>query len=316
MHLQIAYSSDQNYVKYLKASLLSLLVHNHIFKNITVHVLSSEITLDAKNEIASICEGFSHKAIFYEFSDIRRKLGNLKVETIALAAYSRLFLTEVISSDVDKILYLDCDSIIKGSFEKLWTEDNEKFSICGVEDIVPTSFKTAIGLKYDHRYINSGMILINLKKLRYDGSFDKILNFINEADSEIPHHDQGIINKVFSDSIKILPPNYNVMTPFYLMNSQQLRELYTLDNYYSDNELNNATKNPIFVHFTQSYITRPWVKKSEHPLKDEFLRYFFSANSKDAPLDNDLRIFKVKLISILFKLLPFRLFLIIINRVR
>ena len=70
--------------------------------------------------------------------------------------------------NLDKIIYLDCDSIIADSLEDLDNIDISDYYIAGVQDTVTNFFKTSIGLNKDDRYINAGMLVINLKKWRED----------------------------------------------------------------------------------------------------------------------------------------------------
>ena len=59
--------------------------------------------------------------------------------------------------------------------------------VAGVEDIVPVKFKEDLGLKASARYINSGMMLMNLSRLRKEDWITKINKYISSYTGEIPH---------------------------------------------------------------------------------------------------------------------------------
>lgn len=310
MNLHIAYSSDNNYVPFLGTSLYSLLENNMSdFNTISIHILSNNITPTNKSHLENICSNFKSECVFYNMSDIKDRLKGIVVKTIAISAYARLFLPEILPNDIPKIFYLDCDSIILGSFKELWKQPMENNLIFGVEDVIPTPFKQKMNMLPSDKYINSGMLPMNIELMRKENSYSKIMEFMNNYDGEIPHHDQGVINTLFHSRCKIIHPKYNCITPFFLMNSEQLKTLYKMNLYYSQKELNEATNKPIFGHLTQSLITRPWFKNSKHPLTNKFLYYLNKTPWSDYKFLNDNRIFNVKVAAFLFKTLPFKLFI-------
>ncbi|MFK5879317.1 MAG: glycosyltransferase family 8 protein [Flavobacteriaceae bacterium] len=310
MILHIAYSSDDNYTPFLGTSIYSLLENNSSdFDTITLHILSNNISKSNKNNLDSICEKFNSKCVFYDMSDLDKRLNGLVVKTIAISAYARLFLPEILPKEIDKIFYLDCDSIILGSFKNLWKTPMENNIIFGVEDVIPTLFKNKMGMLSQNKYINSGMLPMNIKLMRKEDSFSKIMEFMNNYNGEIPHHDQGVINSLFHNRCKIIHPKYNCITPFFLMNSKQLKKLYKMDSYYSQKELDEAISKPVFGHLTQSLITRPWYKGSTHPLKNIFLEYLEKTPWKGYQLHKDNRILNVKIAAFLFKVFPFNIYL-------
>lgn len=309
MNLQIAYSSDDNYTPFLGTSLYSLLKNNYlVFNSITVHILSNNISKLNKKRLKEIGDKFDAKIIFYDMSDLDEKLNGINIKTIAITSYARLFLPEILPKDVKKIFYLDCDSIILGSFKELWEMPMNEHLIFGVEDIVLTLFKKKMDMLTNDQYVNSGMLPMNIELMRKENSFSNIMAFMNNYDGEIPHHDQGVINTLFHKRCKVIHPKYNCMTPFFLLKSSQLKMLYKMDSYYSQNELDEATATPVFVHLTESFITRPWIKNSKHPLTKQFISYLKETPWKDFQFLDDKRIFNVKVASLLFKILPFNVF--------
>lgn len=311
MKLNVVFSSDNNYVAYLKTAIVSLLDNNKSFDDIVIHILSNNINQESQSSILDLVNAYDRKAVFYDLSNIRERLGNLKVETISLSSFSRLFIADILPDNIDKVIYMDCDSLILNSFEELMSLNIDNYLLAGVEDIVDFSFKTRLNIPDKAKYINAGMFLMNLKKFRNENATARIKQFIHNFKGEIPHHDQGTINALFYEQILILHPKYNCMTPFFYLNSKKLKKLYNMSEYYSDKELLEATKSPVFVHFTPFFITRPWVKNCEHPLTSEYLNYFRKVNK--VVLMVDKRKTKFKILSLLFKLLPFSLFTNIIR---
>ena len=302
MDLHIAFSSDNNYVAHLGVAIISLLENNRKLNIINIHVLDNNISFENKERLKEIV---SNKAsiYFYELSELLGKLDkqyNIP-KTISISAYARLFLSDILDENISKILYVDCDALFMDSLEKLWSIDISQNSVAGVLDHVGIQNKLKIGLKKDDYYINSGFLLINLEKWRKTNALKQMLYFIESKNGNVIHHDQGVINACFEDDILILPPHYNVMTSFFdFRDVESIKHYYGITNYYSQNDINEAKKNPVFVHFTPSFSKRPWVEGSKHPLKEKYVEYLMKTPFKTTILEKDNRPIKIKLLEKIF----------------
>ncbi len=70
----------------------------------------------------------------------------------------RLF-ADIIPNMPDKLLYLDCDLMFNGDIEKLWNIDIEKYEYAAANDHYGKFL-------INPRYINAGVLLFNMKKMR------------------------------------------------------------------------------------------------------------------------------------------------------
>jgi lipopolysaccharide biosynthesis glycosyltransferase len=129
---------------------------------------------------------------------------------IGIETYYRLFAPFILPQEIDKILYLDVDLICTGSLAGLYNEElgNNYFIGCedkgvGIEDL------NRLELPADYHYINAGVILINLKKIREDFTAQKMVDMVLEQCKELKYLDQDFINKNFSDKIKVVSNKYN-----------------------------------------------------------------------------------------------------------
>lgn len=302
MVLHIAFSSDNNYVAHLGVAIISLLENNRKLNIINIHVLDNNISFENKERLKEIV---SNKAsiYFYELSELLGKLDkqyNLP-KTISISSYARLFLSEILDKKISKIIYADCDAMFMNSLEILWSLDIEKKSIAGVSDHVGVDNKIKIGLEINSPYINAGFLLINLEKWRETRALEKMLYFIESKNGNVTHHDQGVINACFEDDILILPPHYNVMTSFFdFRDVESIKHYYGITNYYSQNDINEAKKNPVFVHFTPSFSKRPWVVGSKHPLRGIYKEYLLKTPFKNNEQQKDNRPFKIRFLEKLF----------------
>ena len=280
--LNVLYSTDSNYAPHAAASIYSLLDHNRDFETINIYIIDDNISGEYKEKFKKIAENFSNAGIiFYPFEKLKPKL-QIKETWYAMVGYARLMLSEI--TEAEKVLYIDCDTIINGSLKELWETDIEGYCIGGVQDNPALYAVEAIGMDDSNRYINGGVMLINLKKWRDDSIEEKIIQMIKDHNGFVFHHDQGIVNGVCKNSIKILHPKFNTMSQFFLMNAKQIKSLYDMNNYYTQDELDEATKTPVIIHYINKFYNRPWFKSCSHPLKDLYIE-----NLSKTPFEIELK---------------------------
>lgn len=294
-NLHIAISSDSNYAKLVSILLVSLFENNKWANCITVHLLSNNIDEESIKQIERHIpcgQGFLN---VYDISDINSRLRVRVPPTISISSYSRLFLSSLLSSDIDKVIYMDVDAIVSGSLEKLWNTDMKDYQIAGVLDDVSLYAKKAIGLSLNTAYVNAGFLVLNIKQWREDDIEAKILDYLIAHNGNVFHHDQGLINAVCIRKM-ILPVNYNMVTNFFVFPYHSFKQ----QPFYSEEEMKEGEKHPIFIHFTAGVANRPWMENCRHPLKDIFLKYKARSLYKNVPLEKDFRPMRLKLLASLY----------------
>lgn len=307
MELNVVYSSDNNYAQHVGVSMVSLFENNTIFNNITVYLIENNISQDNKNKLNEICITYKREIVFINFKELSNKLQLNIVNSISISAYARLFISSVIEKNIEKILYIDCDSVINCSLESLWNININKYSVAGVKDTVSDKTKEKVNMEKNNHYINSGMLLINLKKWREDNVEKKFIDFINSYNGQVFHHDQGTINGVLHENFLILHPKYNAMSTFFTMTRQEILQYYGLRDYYSETELKEAKNNPVYIHYTPAFVNRPWIKGSKHPLMGLYKKYLDMTPWKGTDLYKDERSIVEKMVAFLYNYFPFKM---------
>lgn len=301
MRLVVVYSSDNNYVQHTGVSILSLLDNNKHFKDISIYVIDNEISEDNKEKLVEICKSYKRKIIFIDFNKYKGLLKLNMKWNISISSYARLFISSMLPDDINKVLYFDCDTIIVNKLNELWNMDMSDSYVAGVADTINSSTKSAVGINKDGNYINAGMLLINLRKWREDNIQDRFIKFIDNKNGSVTHHDQGVINGILYRNSKILKPNFNLMTVYYIMKREDIISYYGIDNeFYSEEIIKEALANPVCIHFTPGFTTRPWVKGCKHPKKQLYLDYLNKTPWKYSKLEHDKSKIRVKFINWLF----------------
>jgi lipopolysaccharide biosynthesis glycosyltransferase len=307
MTLRVVYSSDNNYAQHVGVSMTSLFQNNKEFNDINIYLIENNISIENKNNLKLISEKYNRKIMFIDFNGFSNKLKLNIGNSISINSYARLFLSSVIEMNVDKVIYLDSDSVINKSLYELWNTDISEFYAAGVLDTVSENTKLRINIDPKSAYINAGMLLINLKKWREEDIEKRFIEFINAHNGEVFHHDQGTINGVLHEKFLILHPKYNAMTTYYTMSRHEIMQYYGLKDYYSYSELVEATKNPVFIHFTPAFVNRPWIKGCKHPLAAIYREYLDMTPWRGTDFYEDKRGRGEKIVAFLYNNFPFNM---------
>jgi len=286
--MNIAYSTDSNYCRHVAVSMMSLFENNKDVKEIKVYIIVDNITNDDKINLESIAKKFKRKIVFLDCDEICK---NLKVNTnFPKAAFARLFLGCL---DIDKILYLDSDTYVNDSLKELYDTDVSDYEIAGVQDNAAYYLLRKIGMDKTDRYINSGVLLINLKAWRENAVQDRIIKYLEEHNGIVNHNDQGIINGVCRKNILILNPKFNMMPEMIYMTVKQSNFLYNVYNYYTQKEIDIAVNNPVIIHYIEKFYSRPWKNDCTHPMKNKYLKKLkqtkFNTNLENNGLNKKIR---------------------------
>lgn len=101
----------------------------------------------------------------------------------------------------DRMLVLDHDTIVRKPIDFLWEQDISNYYYAAVEEK---------HIRYrDRPYINFGVAMHNLAKLRADGTDDVIINSLNTVG--FAYCEQDAVNSVCRRHILLLPQEYNAM---------------------------------------------------------------------------------------------------------
>ena len=102
--------------------------------------------------------------------------------------------------NTERMLWLDCDTIIDADISDLFELDMNVCYFAGVKE--PKKCKDGFN------YVNTGVLLMNLEQIRKDGIDDKLIWLLNSEKMVLP--DQDAINMIAQGRIYFLPSEYNV----------------------------------------------------------------------------------------------------------
>lgn len=101
----------------------------------------------------------------------------------------------------DRILSIDCDTVVLNDISELWDIDLDDYYVAGVKEPVLTE-------QHGYLYINAGVTMWNLQKCREDGMDDKMIYDLNAR--KYFFVSQDVLNEECKGHILELPVEYNV----------------------------------------------------------------------------------------------------------
>ncbi len=162
--MNIVYTSDDNFVPQTCTGMVSVMENN---KDSSIHfyILSKNIKPNHKQMITALASHYGQQVDLIDLPSTEELCGK-SIDTGGWnnIVLSRLFLNTLLPEDVDKVLYMDGDTIVRKGLIDLYNTDISNYTLAAViEPTVPGYRKEELGLSKDANYYNAGVLLINLK---------------------------------------------------------------------------------------------------------------------------------------------------------
>lgn len=269
--IEIVICTDDNYVMPSGVLMTSILMNSKSPDFVRFHIVSEKkLTEATQKAFDKIIRRFNSIITYYNFSLSEKNMPfGLAQQSnhISVMAYMRLFLVELLPTNLEKVLYLDCDVVCRHDLSGLWDEDIEGYAIgCCKEGGENFSHYNNIKLEFELGYCNTGVLLMNLDYWRKHNVLRRCVDYANEFPERCVWFDQDILNSVLRREKKLLNRKYNVTSSLLDKRRQLL---------WSDlDEASKAIEDPVLIHYSGSL--KPWnTPYDNHPFSQVF-RYYQS----------------------------------------
>ena len=206
--VKVAFISDENYIQPTIVAITSL-IYSKTVSNYKIYVIGNNISEKSKELLLSM-NGDSNEICYIESDNKYKNMSkeNLKSNLSAnITALIKFDLANILS-DVDKVVYLDCDIIVKKDLYNLYNLQLGDNYIAAVNNYYPLSHIQKLGLHDQHDYYNTGVMVMDLKRIRDDGMSSKLVDYRNNCYNKFM--DQDAFNVIFAGRILTLPLIYNM----------------------------------------------------------------------------------------------------------
>lgn len=268
--MHVMYSCNESYMEQACISLLSLLDKNQDLDELQIHFAEDALTRQSKVRIQKLVSGYQRTVVFYPLKGILRGLPLQGKDRHPYTIYSKLFMGFL---KVNRLLYLDCDTVIVGGLRELEQLELSDDLAAGVRMPYSSLALKEAGQASGRIHICDGVVLINLYLWRKEQIEQKAVEYIKRYKGMPPMLSEGVLNYVCRERIRPLPPQYNLMSSMILFRSAQIKKIFGVKNYYMESELKEARKHPVIIHYLAELYQRPWYQDSDHPYRAYYQDY-------------------------------------------
>jgi lipopolysaccharide biosynthesis glycosyltransferase len=261
-NIPIVLFSSNFYVPYCAVFMQSVIEHasdNHFYDFI---IFQKEITDENRQALSMLADSrknisirFYNPSAFIQGTQFHLNPGSSE------EAYYRLLVPYALNN-YDKVLCLDSDMIAKVDLAELFSQNLDEYVAGAVSDVVFHGLingfspefmrycKTDFKMKNPFHYVNTGVLLLNLKRFREEFGLDYVMNLSTSRVFKI--QEQDALNLILEGRIKYLDPAWNLYT-YCGGRYKKCVEYAPLSEYQNYME---ARENPKIIHYAG--MAKPW----------------------------------------------------------
>lgn len=258
VHLVTA--SDENFltgvIAQLASATLNLSLGHGLHAHVLLHNVRPEIIENMRRALAPLAaRGLDVSLIPLDasvFGDIRVRRADKTLST-----YTRILIPRLLP-DLDKVIYVDADTIIHDDLVPLWNMITpDKVMLAMAENKMRASMPNYLdfALDPDVYYFNAGVLGMNLRAMREGNYVEKCLELATDASRSFTWDDQCILNIVFHKKVDYIPRKWNRVT------------------YLHENVVSFLPRRPCIIHTVCAQ--KPWLyeRKGSHGVVKLFYHY-------------------------------------------
>lgn len=263
--MNILLAINNNYVEQT-ITLLSSIKENHTRNKINIFILNKDLKQKEKNKIKTC---FNNTNIYIKFITINdNEINNFPVleKRYPVEIYFRLFATKYLPKNIDRILYMDVDTIVINPLEDFYNMDFDGNLFIGathVNNFFKKFNQLRLKLPKNSDYINSGVLLMNIKQLRNVDIENDVKQYIKNNKGKLLLPDQDLLNALYGNRIKLVSYlKYNLGDKTIKQYNRFNKEKIDID---------WIKKNTVIIHYYGR--NKPWNKNYKGML-DSFYNYY------------------------------------------
>ncbi len=278
-HIAVVYISDENYAVLTGVSINSIKVNRDKNLIYDIYILANQISKDKLNCFLTLAEhNFNIIIEQIDFQKNQYKIDDFHVTSTATLKFDLPY----IFNNLDKILYLDGDVLVQKDLKELYNINIENEYAAVVKDLIPMllynpSIFKMLNINHEN-YFNSGVMLLNLKKMRSDMISEKLHTYRENGINYFM--DQDALNVVLGKNVKYISLYNNYMTTLWnKVKADVIIKEYNLDRL---TDINSYCENAVIIHLTgpeKPDVNKPWKIKDKF-YADLIKKYYLSSPFK------------------------------------
>jgi len=218
--LPILTAVNDGYARPAAVMLFSLMSNLAPGYQVEVLIMTTSLAPESRDSIKQAVRRFPVTIKFLEVSDSR--LNGLKLDGhVSIETYLRILAADLLG-DLDKVLYLDCDLLVRHSVHPLFEVDATNVHLLAAPNLSPASGSfgsprgvpsfSLLGIAPETPTFNAGVMVLNLRRWRETRAADQIFAYLRDYRQHVLWWDQDGLNAVLYQSWAPLVGKWNFMT--------------------------------------------------------------------------------------------------------
>lgn len=284
--MNILIAANTNFMEPTSVMVYSL-CRSHKDTEVDIYLAYHDLREQDIERLQKIVSYFTQKKLHFldvggEFASRVSAKGRFSYET-----YYRILAVNMLPQDMERILYLDADMLIKKDLTEVYEipiSETCPFAVCDdIEGYARGSYESTldrVAIPQGQKYFNAGFMLMNLKYLRKRNSIGYILDAFYREHNRYPFPEQDILNHMYYDKVQYVPwALYNLPPEWWKIDTQALsRGIIRFASYPDMNNLSinqeerfvDATlqirDNAYIIHYLG--ILKPWMYRNKPMYSD------------------------------------------------
>ena len=217
--ISVSFCVSDNYCQHLAVVVASILEHAAEEDRFVFHVLTKMISDGNVRRLKQMEVEAKQRCrfVFHHVDRSRFDKFPLPLEHITQEMYYRYLLPEILE-DEERTIYMDVDVLVYGSLRRFWEIELGDCLLAGTTDIKEDSpgfraYKRQLGMQPDAPYFYSGMLVMDLARLRAAKFCDRCMANTGKSYRFLDWPDQDIINLTMEGQILSLPQAWHCTDP-------------------------------------------------------------------------------------------------------
>jgi lipopolysaccharide biosynthesis glycosyltransferase len=260
----VVLNADDRYAKQLAVALRSL-SEAAASSEYQAFVLQSGFDRELRERVEASCD--ANVSIVWLDVDDDLVEGVHLSRRLTRASVFRVVAATVLPPDLARVVYLDCDVLVRHPPDELWSMELGGAPVAAVRDAyIPVVCMDvpwrSSGIDPRAPYFNAGVLVVDLDRWRSLDIATRGITLLR--DLQLHYVDQSALNILFASQWRALPPTWNLQTNHLADERSRAWGFEDLA------ELDRAIADPVIVHLNGGRFGRPWEAGSSHPYRDEW----------------------------------------------
>lgn len=282
------HDKDGHYSVWVGTVMQSILEHTD--SRICFHILHDETLIsDNRYKLEKVAYNRSSIVEFHKIDENDFSVVKNQMSRFTIGAMFRCSLPELLP-DLNRIIYLDADLFVNRDIKELWDVDVREYCLAGVVDegVAVHNYPRILN-KYPEikkeSYFNSGVLYMNLKKIREFGNLKKlVVDFLIEnPEADLPNQDA--LNVLFHNKVLYLDGSWNQFV--FMHRKDNVEKLDKAIFHYATDLLILYSHSQLDKEYFRTICRTPW---KDYEMNHQFERCFDRMNDRVYQYQNMLQL--------------------------